>query len=127
MHAHWVDGTPLSGVLAMAGVLDRYQRFVIDARPVATGFVAGGDAWACTNPSAGRGMTMGLLHARLLRDAVRRHIGDPVALAIAFDEATEQALTPPYRDQITEDRTRLAEMDALRRGLEPDETKRGPV
>lgn len=119
-HAHWLDGAPLSNVLAMAGVLDRHQRFVVEGRPIATGFVAVGDAWACTNPSAGRGLTMGLLHALLLRDNARQHLDDPAALAIAFDDATEQALTPLYREQITEDRARLAEMDALRRGLEPE-------
>ena len=50
LHAHWLDGTPITGVLAMSGVVDRYRRFVVDGSPIATGFVAVADAWACTNP-----------------------------------------------------------------------------
>ena len=57
--AHWLDGEPITDVLPMAGVLDRYRRFVVEDVPIATGVAAVGDAWACTNPSAGRGMTVG--------------------------------------------------------------------
>ena len=46
-------------------------RSCIDGEPVATGVVAVGDAWACTNPSVGRGSTIGLLHAVALRDLLR--------------------------------------------------------
>jgi hypothetical protein len=43
-----LDGTPIIPVLPMAGILDRYRRFVVDDRPVITGFAVVGDAWACT-------------------------------------------------------------------------------
>lgn len=119
LQAHWADGEPITGVLTAAGVLDRYRRFVVDDRPVATGVVAVGDAWACTNPSAGRGMTVGLLHARCLRDVVRSHLGDPEGLVRAMDQATEDRVAPFYWSQITADRARFAAMDALRRGEEP--------
>ena len=56
LQAHWLDGQAITGVLAMAGILDRYRRFVANGAPVATGFAAVGDAWASTNPSAGRGL-----------------------------------------------------------------------
>jgi hypothetical protein len=36
-HAHWLDDEPISGVIAMAGVTDRYRRFTVDNHPVATG------------------------------------------------------------------------------------------
>lgn len=117
--AHWLDGTPITGVLPMAGILDRYHRFVVDGQPMVTGFAAVGDAWACTNPSAGRGLSVGLVHAQLLRTLVRRHLDDPAALARAWDEHTERVVTPFYRDQIAADRARIAEMNALRDGLEP--------
>ena len=29
-HSQWLQGEPISDVLAMAGILDRYRRFVID-------------------------------------------------------------------------------------------------
>ncbi len=119
LHAHWVDGEPITDVLTTAGVLDRYRRFVVDGQPVATGVVAVGDAWACTNPSAGRGMTVGLLHAQCLRDVVRAELGDPEGLARAWDTVTERQVAPFYWSQITADRARFAEMDALRRDDEP--------
>ena len=77
LQAHWLDGEPITSVLAMAGVLDRVHRFVVDGRPVATGFAAVGDAWACTNPSAGRGLSVGMLHAQVLRQVVAAHLARP--------------------------------------------------
>jgi 2-polyprenyl-6-methoxyphenol hydroxylase-like FAD-dependent oxidoreductase len=114
--AHWLDGTPITPVEPMAGILDRYRRFVVDEQPVATGFAAVGDAWACTNPSAGRGLSIGILHAQVLRDAVRRHLDDPGAFALAYDAETERQVTPFYRNQIRADRARVAEMNALLEG-----------
>ena len=78
---HWVDADAQPGVAVMAGVLDRIRSLVVDGSPVVTGFTAVGDAWACTNPSAGRGISIGLMHARALRDALREHPDDPAAFA----------------------------------------------
>jgi 2-polyprenyl-6-methoxyphenol hydroxylase-like FAD-dependent oxidoreductase len=114
VQAHWLDGEPITGVLPMAGGLDRYRRFVADGSPVVTGFAAVGDAWACTNPSAGRGLSVGLVHAQLLRRAVRDHLDDPAAFARAFDDATERMVAPFYWSQVRGDRARVAEMTALR-------------
>jgi 2-polyprenyl-6-methoxyphenol hydroxylase-like FAD-dependent oxidoreductase len=111
--AHWLDGEPLTPILPMAGILDRYRRFVVDDRPVVTGFAAVGDAWACTNPSAGRGLSLGLVHAQVLRNTTRQHITDPAAFATAYDAETERQVTPFYRNQIAADRVRIAEMNAL--------------
>ncbi len=116
LQAHWLDGRPITGVLPMAGILDRYRRFVAGGRPVATGMAVIGDAWACTNPSAGRGISVGIVHAQLLRGVVREHLDDPAALALAFDEGTERLLAPFYWNQIRADRDRVAEMTALRDG-----------
>jgi hypothetical protein len=116
LQAHWLDGQPVTDVLAMAGILDRYRRFVIDGRPVVTGYAAVGDAWACANPSAGRGLSVGMVHAQLLRCTVRAHLGDPAGFASAWDEGTDQHVAPFYWNQIRADRARLAEMTALRDG-----------
>jgi flavin-dependent dehydrogenase len=94
--AHWLDGKPITDVLAMAAILDKYRRFVVDGQPIATGVVAVGDAWACTNPSAGRGISVGLIHAQCLRDAVRADLDDPAALARTFDELTESKAAPYF-------------------------------
>ena len=117
--AHWLAGEAITGVLTMAGVLDKYRRFVVDDQPVVTGVVAVGDAWACTNPSAGRGISVGLLHAQRLRRRVRDGLDDPADFVCRFDAVTEADVTPFYRNQIATDRARIAEMDALRAGSDP--------
>jgi hypothetical protein len=119
LQAHRLDGQPITDVLAMAGVLDAYRRYVSEGQPVVTGFAPLGDAWACTNPSAGRGVSMGAIHAQLLRRTVAAHLDDPAAFARQWDEATEQEAGPFYRNQIAADRARVAEMDALRQGIDP--------
>jgi 2-polyprenyl-6-methoxyphenol hydroxylase-like FAD-dependent oxidoreductase len=120
LHAHWLDGEPLTDVLAMSGVVDRYRRLCVDGRPVATGVAPLGDSWACTNPSLGRGIALGLVHAQRLRDVVRAHLDDPRSFSEAWDEVTEAELTPWYRETVAEDHARLAEIEALREGLEPE-------
>jgi 2-polyprenyl-6-methoxyphenol hydroxylase-like FAD-dependent oxidoreductase len=119
LHAHWLDGQAITDVLAISGVVDRYRRFEVDGSPVATGFAAVADAWACTNPSAGRGLTVGFLHALRLRDVLRETAGDPAACVEQFHARTEQDITPWYEAQIAVDRARFADIEALREGRAP--------
>ena len=119
IQAPWLDGETITDVLAMSGGNDRYRRFVVDGTPVVTGMVAVADAWACTNPSAGRGIALGLAHAVRLRDSIREAGDDPVRLAHTFHEITEPELTPWYTSQIRVDRARYRTMDALRQGHPP--------
>lgn len=116
LHAHWLDGEPITEVLAMGGVIDRYRRFVVDGAPVVTGIVSVGDSWACTNPLGGRGITMGLMHGLGTVEVVRQHLNDPLALALAHDSMTETRVTPWYRDTVAFDRARTAEIDAFIEG-----------
>jgi 2-polyprenyl-6-methoxyphenol hydroxylase-like FAD-dependent oxidoreductase len=110
--AHWANGEPISGVDVIAGIEDRYRRFVVDGRPVVTGAVAVGDAVACTNPSLGRGASMALIHGCLLRDVLRdTDPQDHDKLARRFDEATTATIEPLYRATLWYDRHRLAEID----------------
>jgi flavin-dependent dehydrogenase len=120
LHAQWLEGEPVSDVLAMGGVVDRYRRLIVDGQPIATGIVPVGDAWACSNPSLGRGMTLGFLHVQILRDVVREHVEEPHQLAQALDARTEAELTPWYRETVTEDRARASEIEALREGRAPE-------
>jgi 2-polyprenyl-6-methoxyphenol hydroxylase-like FAD-dependent oxidoreductase len=120
-HAHWLDGEPIGEMMAMGGVIDRYRSPLRDGQPLLTGIALLGDAWACTNPSLGRGMSLGLLHAKCLRVLVSSHLEDPLEFAKAWDAATEAQLTPWYRETVAEDRSRLSEIDAMRDGLEPPE------
>src|ERR1700677_356740 len=64
LHAHWLEGEPIGKQEAMGGVLDRYRSPLTDGQPLVTGVALLGDAWACTNPSLGRGVSLGLLHAQ---------------------------------------------------------------
>ncbi len=113
LHAHLVQGEPITDVLAISGTIDRYRRFVVDGLPVATGVLAVADAWACTNPSLGRGISLGLRHAVRMRDIVRSELGAPGRLAEAFDTMTESELTPWYRATLGVDLDRQAEIDAI--------------
>jgi 2-polyprenyl-6-methoxyphenol hydroxylase-like FAD-dependent oxidoreductase len=84
---------------------------------VVTGLLPVGDSWSCTNPSVGRGASIGLLHAVALRDLLAEH-GDesPSDLASAWDEATRAAVVPWYEATVAGDRHRLAEITALLAG-----------
>jgi 2-polyprenyl-6-methoxyphenol hydroxylase-like FAD-dependent oxidoreductase len=116
LHAHWLDGEPITDVLPMAGTIDRYRRFVLDGAPVATGIISVGDSWACTNPSLGRGITMGLMHALGTAEVVQQHLDNPLALALSHDCMTETRVTPWYRNTIEIDRKRIAGVNALIEG-----------
>jgi 2-polyprenyl-6-methoxyphenol hydroxylase-like FAD-dependent oxidoreductase len=116
--AHWGDGEPISGVDVSAGLEDRFRSFVVDGVPVATGVVAVGDSWACTNPSLGRGASIGLLHACGLRDVLRETgCVEHDKLVQRFHEWTIAALEPLYRATVWFDQHRLAELDADAAGV----------
>ena len=107
----------------MAGIEDRHREYSPDGSPVATGVVSVGDAWACTNPSLGRGATIGFFHAIALRDAMRSNVLDaPGKFARGFATATADSVEPWYRATLAYDRARLAEVDAEVTGQphEPD-------
>jgi flavin-dependent dehydrogenase len=89
---------------------------VVDGRPAATGVVPLADAWACTNPSLGRGMALGLRHAELLREALRQQGDEPSEFARAWDALTEEQLTPWYRETVEENRGVLEQLETSRNG-----------
>jgi 2-polyprenyl-6-methoxyphenol hydroxylase-like FAD-dependent oxidoreductase len=113
--AHWLEGEPLEDrIVVMAKIEDRHRELRPDGVPVATGILAVGDAWACTNPSVGRGASIGMLHAQTLRDTLR-HTGpdEPAALSEAFAVATADTVEPWYQATLSFDRHRLTEMAAV--------------
>ena len=129
--ARWRDGEPITGVDVMAGLEDRHRRLVVGGVPVATGIVAVGDAWACTNPSLGRGASIGLMHACVLRDVLRDVgadgiSGDPEKLVRRFDEVTAAVVEPLYRATLWFDRGRRPRSPPMRRvGLLTARSTRG--
>jgi 2-polyprenyl-6-methoxyphenol hydroxylase-like FAD-dependent oxidoreductase len=113
--AHWLDGKPIDDrVMVMAGIEDRHRNLMADGAPVATGLVAAGDAWACSNPTVGRGASIGMLHAAALRETIAgTGLDDPWEFACSFHRVTAETVEPWYRDTLAGDRHRLAEIDAL--------------
>ena len=116
LHAHWIDGEPIRDIASMNGIANRVRRFVVDGLPVATGLVALGDAHQCTDPSLGRGMTMGLMHSEVLRNVLREHDAEPTELVLAFDAATRAVIGPWYDATVQNGQLRLAEMAAAVHG-----------
>ena len=120
--AHWLDAEPITDIAVMAKIEDRHRRFVVDGVPVATGVAPLGDSWACTNPSVGRGASIGVLHACVLRDTLRRVApSEAFGFATAWHDATTETVEPYFRDTLAFDRHRLAEIDAQIAGV-PYET-----
>jgi 2-polyprenyl-6-methoxyphenol hydroxylase-like FAD-dependent oxidoreductase len=104
---------PITSVQVMPGAEDRHLTFVHDGKPIATGVVAVGDAATRTNPSLGRGSSIGLTHACVLRDVLREVGTDrPERLVMRFAEACEAEVVPLYRRTLGYDRSRMAEIQA---------------
>jgi len=83
--------------------------------------VAVADAWSCSNPAAGRGASIGMLHALVLRGQLRAvGLDDPAAFAAAFHAATAERVEPWYRATLASDRHRLGEIEAGIRGAAYD-------
>lgn len=111
--APWVrHGTPITPLRPIAGIEDVARSYARDGRPVVTGLVAVGDSSSATNPSLGRGTTIGTLQAIVLRDVLARPAADPLATAQAFHDATAAQVTPWVEATLRFDRHRLAEIDA---------------
>jgi 2-polyprenyl-6-methoxyphenol hydroxylase-like FAD-dependent oxidoreductase len=109
--AQWTAGRPITGIQSFAGIEDRSRNYLVEGAPVVTGLVPVGDAWACTNPSLGRGASLGLLHALTLRDAVRE-AGVTTDLPAIFAEATRLHVQPLFDATVAVTNHRIAEIDA---------------
>jgi 2-polyprenyl-6-methoxyphenol hydroxylase-like FAD-dependent oxidoreductase len=127
LHASALDGEPVTGMLAAAGIADRRRELVVNGTPVATGVLTVGDSWSCTNPSLGRGMTLGLMHAAITAEAVAEHPKDPVALALGQDRLTRERLLPWYYATARADRQRAAQIAAVIAGRPPAPSPADPV
>jgi flavin-dependent dehydrogenase len=112
--AHWIDAEPITGIDTLAGIDDVRRCYVVDGTPVATGIVSIGDAWTCTNPSLGRGISIGALGAVALRDALRSvdasDAGARRDVVAAWRRLGEQRSGPHVEDTMAFDRHRLTEM-----------------
>jgi 2-polyprenyl-6-methoxyphenol hydroxylase-like FAD-dependent oxidoreductase len=119
LHAPILGLAPITPMLAAAGISDRLRRIVISTAPVVSGLLTVGDSWACTNPSLGRGITVGLLHALAAAEAVDARIDDPAALAVEHDRLTRKRVLPWYQATTQVDRMRAAQVAASIEGRPP--------
>lgn len=98
-------GRPLNEPAVMAGQRNVLRRQARDGRPVATGVLLAGDANATSNPTYGRGVSLAMANARLLRDALEHD--DPGDRVLAFDAAVEREIGPFIRNSAeVDERTR---------------------
>ncbi len=99
--AHWIDAEPITDVQMMAKIEDRQRTYVVDGQPVVTGLVPLADAWACTNPSLGRGISIGMIHAGALRKLLREGPARRSArLALRWDGLTDERVEPLFADTL---------------------------
>lgn len=111
--APWVShGAPTTDVLAIAGIEDVHRSYLRDGAPVVTGLVGVGDSTAATNPSLGRGASIGMIHACALRDALARSARDPRDQVEAFAAETARQVAPWVDATTWFDRHRLGEIEA---------------
>ena len=119
LHAHWADGDATPEVVTMASTANTVRDFVVDGVPCVTGLLPVGDAWGFTNPSIGRGMTLGLMQAIPVAEAVVAHGDNPVALAKEWQRTVDEVSSPWHDATVAFDRLRGPEAEAARLGL-PD-------
>ncbi len=118
-HAHWADGAPQGNSFSMASTANTTREFVVDGVPCATGVVPVGDAWGFTNPSIGRGITLGLMHAVDLAPAIAEHMEDPRRLGAEWERRTDARAARWHASTVDFDRIRAPEVEAQLQGL-PD-------
>ncbi|WP_043843410.1 FAD-dependent oxidoreductase [Amycolatopsis taiwanensis] len=127
--AGWVapgNSEPISPVYAM-GSLDNSLKLPQPGQALVQGFFGIGDSVCTTNPSYGRGVSLGLRHAYLLADLLEDHpvVGDEQAAA--FAKQTEQLLLPWWEEAVMNDRGRAAMWEATVGGRPPQRPPAGVV
>ncbi|MFF0739895.1 FAD-dependent oxidoreductase [Streptomyces sp. NPDC004111] len=84
--ADWLslDAEPLSGVLPMAGLDNRWSALADEQGPVVSGLIAVGDSFTHTNPTMAQGISLSLWCARWLAERVAAG-DDPATAAFAAE------------------------------------------
>ncbi|MEV7277416.1 FAD-dependent oxidoreductase [Streptomyces sp. NPDC093111] len=100
--AAWLDldPEPRSGVLAMAGLDNRWASLADAEGPVVTGLVNAGDSLLHTNPTLGHGVALGLQAAQYLAAHADAVAADPAG----YHAWTTRTLRPWFDAQVTADR-----------------------
>jgi len=109
--ARWVDparSEPVSRVYSMGELHNVWRHYLKDGEPQVLNFFALGDAAIRTNPLYGRGCSLGVVGAHLLRAALDAG-DDPVARAKKYDRDMSEAMRPYFDSMVSLD------LNAIRR------------
>jgi 2-polyprenyl-6-methoxyphenol hydroxylase-like FAD-dependent oxidoreductase len=123
--APWIRvGEPISDISMMSRIENRRRRITTSDGPMVGGIVAIGDAALHTNPTLGRGISMGLMHAQQLAQVAHLAPDDPVGFVETFSAWTDDHLGIWYDTQVAADATSLDRLAAgiLGERFEPTDT-----
>jgi 2-polyprenyl-6-methoxyphenol hydroxylase-like FAD-dependent oxidoreductase len=117
-------GAPISDITTMSRIENRRRRITTGDGPIVGGIVVIGDAALHTNPTLGRGISMGLVHAQHLAEVAHLAADDPTGFVATFSSWTDEHLGVWYDTQVAADATTLDRLAAGVRGerSEPAET-----
>jgi 2-polyprenyl-6-methoxyphenol hydroxylase-like FAD-dependent oxidoreductase len=115
---------PISDISMMSRIENRRRRITTSDGPMVGGIVAIGDAALHTNPTLGRGISMGLMHAQQLAEVAHLAPDDPVGFVETFSAWTDDHLGVWYDTQVAADATTLDRLAAgiLGERFEPADT-----
>ena len=109
----WIRvGVPISEISTMSRIENRRRRLATSDGPIAGGIVALGDASMHTNPTLGRGISMGLMHAQHLAEVAHLAEDDPVGFVETFTAWTDDHLGVWYDTQVAADAIALDRLAA---------------
>lgn len=92
-----VGTVPVPGVTTSASARGARRRMHMPATPTVTGYVSVGTAWAASHPLYGPAFSLGVLHALVLRDALRdTKDGDAADRIDRFEELTGVTVVPVH-------------------------------
>jgi flavin-dependent dehydrogenase len=111
--APWLEAGERISDPEIVGTVGNVRRQTFFGKPLVTGFLLVGDAAFHTNPSAARGVALGLAHAQalanLLHDASHERY-DPATMTETWERATSRLFDPHMESQVRIDRQRIAQI-----------------
>lgn len=117
MSAPWIEvGEPISDISTMSRIENRRRSLVDDNGPIVGGVVALGDAALHTNPTLGRGISLGFWHAQHLAEVAGTAADNPTEFVQNFHNWTAENLAIWFDTQVAVDAAGLARLDAALRG-----------
>jgi len=96
-------GEPITETFALARINNCHRSLVDDAGPCVGGFVLLGDAADHTNPTLGRGVSLGLAQAQFFAQTAEAALADPLAYARRLDAWTNETIGAWFRTQVAND------------------------